>query len=106
MGTPDDPSADLSAHDVLRHRKISARRKEIYPRWRRLMIPARQPSTLIPSSVVDDDRRYWNPGALFAERAVAYWRRPRKSPLMAAAALTLAGGGILIVVALAIYSRV
>jgi len=39
---------------------------------------------------MDDDRRYWNPGALFAERAVEYWRRPHKSRFVAITALVLA----------------
>ena len=39
---------------------------------------------------MDDDRRYWNPGALFAERAVEYWRRPHKSRFVAVTALVLA----------------
>ena len=61
-------------------------------------------ATLIACFVMDDDRRYWNPGALFAERAVAYWRRPHRSRLLAAVGLTLASSVIGIVLAVAIYS--
>lgn len=53
---------------------------------------------------VDDDRRYWNPGGLFAERAVEYWRRPNRSTFVAITALVLASLVVGTVLALAIYS--
>jgi len=54
----------------------------------------------------DDDRRYWNPGALFAESAVAYWRRRRRSRVMAVVAVGMVGICCLAIVGLLIFNVV
>jgi hypothetical protein len=40
-------------------------------------------------TIGDDERQYWNPGGLFAERTAAYFRRPGRSPWRAWLALFL-----------------
>jgi hypothetical protein len=40
-------------------------------------------------TIGDDDRQYWNPMGLFAERLVSFRRRPGGSPLLRAAAVAL-----------------
>jgi hypothetical protein len=55
-------------------------------------------------TIGDDDRQYWNPMGLFAERLVNFRRRPGRSPLFTAALVALAG--VVVLVALVVVIAV
>lgn len=55
----------------------------------------------------DDSRRYWNPGALFAENLARYLRRPhgsRRARIMVAGGLVLVAVVVVFVVAIVVWS--
>jgi hypothetical protein len=57
-------------------------------------------------TIGDDDRQYWNPMGLFAERLVSFRRRPGRSPLFTAAAVSLVAvvAVVILVVVIAIVT--
>jgi hypothetical protein len=66
-----------------------------------IRIPAYSPPM---PTIGDDDRQYWNPMGLFAERLVNFRRRPGRSPLFTAALVALAG--VVVLVALVVVIAV